>query len=203
MSNPATLPDTPNTISSPASAFGPTPCDVQAGPIAALFGQALAHANLSARQAKELGLLTSGTCGPRSTISSASAALTSSLASRLQAKTASLGSTLYRLTWKERTTPAGRSIPALRASVRRTSDNDFIGWPTTTAALADKGVTTDADTLMAVFLAVASDKAGDGPNALVVEAVTTILGTPITGDAAEALADESHDIWVAVVAGHG
>lgn len=72
-----------------------------------------------------------------------------------------------------------------------------------TSALADKGVTTDADTLMAVFLAVASDKEGDGPTALVVEAVTTILGTPITGDAAEALADESHDIWVAVVAGHG
>lgn len=40
------------------------------------------------------------------------------------------GSTLYRLTWKQRTTPAGRSIPALRASVPRTSDKGCTGWPT-------------------------------------------------------------------------
>jgi hypothetical protein len=37
---------------------------------------------------------------------------------------------LYRLTWKERVTPSGRLILALRASVRRTSDSDCIGWPT-------------------------------------------------------------------------
>lgn len=72
-----------------------------------------------------------------------------------------------------------------------------------TSALQSEGVVTDTDTLMAIFLAVASDKDGDGPTALVVEAVTTILGTPITGDDAEALADEAFDIWVAVVAGHG
>lgn len=71
------------------------------------------------------------------------------------------------------------------------------------SVLATKGVTTDATTLMAIFLAVASDKEGEGPTALVVEAVTTILGTPITGAAADALADEAHDIWVSVVAGHG
>jgi hypothetical protein len=71
------------------------------------------------------------------------------------------------------------------------------------SVLATKGVTTDATTLMAIFLAVASDKEGEGPTALVVQAVTTILGTPITGAAADALADEAHDIWVAVVAGHG
>src|SRR5690606_18258661 len=72
-----------------------------------------------------------------------------------------------------------------------------------TSVLTSKGVTTDVDTLMAVFLAVASDKEGEGPTALIVEAVTTILGSPITGDDAEALAEEAHDIWVAVVAGHG
>lgn len=72
-----------------------------------------------------------------------------------------------------------------------------------TSALTAAGVKTDPDTLMAIFLAVASDKAGEGPNELVVEAVTTILGTPITGDAAEALAAEAYAIWVAVVAGHG
>jgi hypothetical protein len=76
----------------------------------------------------------SDTCGPTSSASSRSAALTSSLASRLQARTASVGSTLYTLTWKERTTPSGRSIPALRASARRTSDSVSTGqpWPTPT-----------------------------------------------------------------------
>lgn len=75
--------------------------------------------------------MTSGTCGPRSTISSRSAALTSFLANRLRQRTASAGSTLYTLTWKERATPSGRSIPALRASARRISDSvcGGLGWP--------------------------------------------------------------------------
>ena len=96
----------------------------------ARYGQGVALASLSARQAKALGLLTSGTYGRTSTGLSNSAALQSSLASRLQARTASLGSTLYRLTWKDRVTPAGQSIPALRASARRTSDSDCTGWVT-------------------------------------------------------------------------
>tara|TARA_R110002126_G_scaffold2586_4_gene14484 strand:+ start:2034 stop:2714 length:681 start_codon:yes stop_codon:yes gene_type:complete len=56
------------------------------------------------------------------------------LANKLQARTASLGSTLYTLTWKARSTPSGRSIPALRASARRISDSGSIGapWPTPT-----------------------------------------------------------------------
>ena len=126
--------------SSRESVSGATPCAALAGPTPDLFGQGAALASLSARQAKALGLLTSGTYGRTSTGLSNSAALQSSLASRLQARTASLGSTLYRLTWKARVTPAGQSIPALRASARRTSDSDYTGWPTPTAALADKGV---------------------------------------------------------------
>ena len=80
-----------------------------------------------------MGLLTSGTYGPPSTISSNSAALASYLASRLRARTASLGSTLYTLTWKGRATPTGRSICALRASVRRTSAKDSTGAESVTA----------------------------------------------------------------------
>ena len=99
----------------------------------ARYGRGVALASLSARQAKALGLLTSGTYGRTSTGLSNSAALQSSLASRLQARTASLGSTLYRLTWKDRVTPAGQSIPALRASARRTSDSDCTGWVTPSA----------------------------------------------------------------------
>lgn len=59
--------------------------------------------------------MTSGTYGPRSTGSSSSAALQESLASRLQALTGYAGSILFRTTWKERATPSGRLIPALRA----------------------------------------------------------------------------------------
>lgn len=122
------LPGLHNVIFSPASACGHTPCAVQAGPIPILSGPDHAPASLSARQAKERGLLTSATYGPRSTISSASAALQSFLASKLRARADLLGTTLYKLTWRRRATPAGRSIPALRASARRTSGKDCTGW---------------------------------------------------------------------------
>lgn len=122
-----TLQDTPSAISSPALASGPTPSDEPDGQTARPYGQDHALASLSARQAKEQDLLTSGTSGRTSTISSNSASLQSSLESRLRAKTALLGSTLYKLTWKQRATPSGRLIPALRASVRPTSGNGFTG----------------------------------------------------------------------------
>ena len=136
---PSTLPDIHSAISSPGLASGPTPCDVQDGPIAALFGLALVPANLSARQAKEMGLLTSGIYGPHGSISLDSEALSSSLVSRLAAKTLIYGSTLYKLTWKPWVTPSGRSRFRLRASVRRTSETDFIGWPTPTKSNGDGG----------------------------------------------------------------
>ena len=122
-----TLDPTSNAISSPELACGPPRFEALGGLTIAEFGQALAPANLSARQAKAAGLMTSGICGPLSSTSSRSAALQSSLANRLQAKTALLGSTLYKLTWKERATPSGRLIPALRASARPTSDKGSTG----------------------------------------------------------------------------
>jgi hypothetical protein len=119
-----------NATSSPASASGAMRSARRAGQTTAKSGRGVARANLSARQAKELGRLTSGTYGPRSSISSRSAALPSSLVSRLHQKTALLGSTLFKLTWKARVTPRQRSIYALRASVLRTSGRDFTSWPT-------------------------------------------------------------------------
>ena len=118
--------------SSLASAAGRSPCDSPDGQMTAKSGPAPAHANLSARQARERGLLTSGTYGRTSTTSSSSAALQRSLESRLQALTASCGSTLYKLTWRQRATPSGRQICALRASALRTSDSGSTGWPTPT-----------------------------------------------------------------------
>ena len=126
----ATLTDTHSAISLQVLESGPTPFGSQAGQMIDLFGQVPVRANLSARQAKELGFMTSGTCGPTSITSSKSAALQSSLESRLQARTQTLGSTLYAMTWKPWVTPSGRSRSRLRASVRRTSETGFTGWPT-------------------------------------------------------------------------
>ena len=126
--------DTPNAISSQESASGATRSDSPAGPTPSQSGPGHARASLSARQAKEAGLLTSGTCGLTGTISSSSASLQSSLESRLRARTQILGSTLYKMTWKPWVTPSGRSRSRLRASVRRTSETAHIGWPTQKAA---------------------------------------------------------------------
>ena len=134
MSRQATFWDTPSAISSPGSGSGPAPSAAPAGPMIARCGPDLARASLSARQAKEKGLLTSGIFGPHSSTSSKSAALSLSLASRLQARTASVGSTLYRLTWKPWVTPAGRSLRLLRGSARPTSESGFTGWPTPQAS---------------------------------------------------------------------
>jgi hypothetical protein len=113
-----------------------------------LFGPVPVRANLSARQARALGLMTSGTCGRTSIGSSASASLQSSLENRLQARTQTLGSTLYKLTWKPWLMPSGLSRSRLRASVLRTSEIARTGWPTPTAALAEKGVRTFEGGLM-------------------------------------------------------
>ena len=143
--------DIPNAISSPELASGPSPCDKPDGPMTRRFGQDHALASLSARQAKEAGLLTSGTSGPRFTFLSSSASLQSSLASRLQAATAMLGSTLYRMTWKQRVMPSGRLKPSLAASALRTSDPEITGWPTPRAADSQGGVEPDGATGRKLF----------------------------------------------------
>ena len=126
----ATFADTHNATSSPASASGPMHFGSLDGQMIDLFGPVPVRANLSARQAKELGLLTSGTYGRLGSISSASADLQRYVASRLQARTAMLGSTSFNLTWKEWTTPAGRSFYLLRASVRIIEGKGSFSLPT-------------------------------------------------------------------------
>lgn len=113
------------------------PLDKQDGQMTGQYGQALARANLSARQAKDLGLMTSVICGQLLPGSSESESLSASLANRLQVVTQTYGSTLYRLTWKQWTTPSGLSRSRLRASVPRISVTAPIGvlagYPTPTA----------------------------------------------------------------------
>lgn len=132
MSDLMTCEPTTSAISSPESAFGRTHCGAPDGPMIDRFGPDHVLANLSARQAKDLGFLTSGIYGLRGTGSSASADLQSSLESRLRARLSSLGSTLYTLTWKRWTTPSGVSRSRLRASAPRTSAIARTGWPTPT-----------------------------------------------------------------------
>lgn len=122
--------DTDSAISSLGSECGRIPCVEVDGVMIDPYGRDPVLANLSAAQAKEKGLMTSGTYGRTGIISSISAVLRLFLANRLRQKTAFLGSTLFTLTWKERDTPSHLSIYALRASVRRTSDKDCISWPT-------------------------------------------------------------------------
>ena len=129
-----TLSDSISAISSPESADGRLLCAAQDGPTVARHGQHHAPASLSARQAKGLGLLTSGTYGPPHIGLSASAALSWSLASNLAALTRTTGSTLYKLTWKPWAMPSGRLRFRLRASARRTSETELIGWPTPIAS---------------------------------------------------------------------
>ena len=126
----ATFADTPNATSLPALESGHTPCDVQDGLTTGLSGQGRVLANLSPRLAKEKGLLTSGTFGLLGITSSASADLRSSLVSRLKQRSATDGSTLFKLTWKDVDTPSGRQVSLLRASVHRTSEQDCTSLPT-------------------------------------------------------------------------
>lgn len=130
MSHLTTCEDSRSATSSPELASGLIPCGSQDGLTISQSGPVPARASLSARQAKEMGLLTSGIFGPTSSTSSASAALSMSLANRLQAVTQTHGSTLYKLTWKEWNTPSGLCRLRQRASARHTSENELIGWPT-------------------------------------------------------------------------
>jgi hypothetical protein len=127
---------TRSATSSPGSASGPMLSGSPDGPTTGPSGLAPAPASHSAPPEKRPDLPTSATSGPRFTCSSMSAALQSSLESRLRARTASAGSTLYALTWKHRATPLGRLICALRASAHRTSASASglleSGWPTPT-----------------------------------------------------------------------
>lgn len=134
-----TCEDIRNVISSLALQAGASRCNSQDGPQIDLFGQALAPASHSVQQAKDSETKTSATFGPSSSISSASAALSMSLASRLRVRLAKVGSMEYRQTWNLKTTPAGRQYWAHTASAHRTSDSDSTGWPTPKSIDGEKG----------------------------------------------------------------
>lgn len=132
MSTQVTCAASHSATSSPVLAAGRSHFVVPAGQMIDLFGPVPVLANLSARQALELGLRTQDTFGLRSPGSSSSENLQSLLENRLRARLSSLGSTLYTLTWKPWVTPSGLSRFRLRASARRTSETVCTGWVTPT-----------------------------------------------------------------------
>ena len=128
------LKDTPNATSSPESASGVTHCDELNGQMIDLFGQVVARANHSAPQAPKKARPMIVTSGQSGLISSASADLELSLVNKLKQRLTTDGSILFNLIWKVKATPAGRQVYRLRASARRTLDNDCGSWPTTLTA---------------------------------------------------------------------
>lgn len=125
-----TCADTRNATSLPASEGGATHCALPDGPTTDLFGQEVAPASRSAPRGNSVAATMSATYGLRSSVSSESDALQSSLASRLPELLGSRGSIMFALTWKAQATPLRRRICALRASAHRTSDSGSTGRPT-------------------------------------------------------------------------
>lgn len=127
-----TLWDMTSAISSPVSADGATHCVSRDGPMTGQCGQALAPVSRFPQPERNRECMTTGTSGQSGTASSASAALSRSLASRLKQRLTTDGSILFAMTWKAKDTPSGRSVCLLRASARRISDNGCGSWPTPT-----------------------------------------------------------------------
>lgn len=136
MLRPTTLEDSPNVTSLQESADGVTPSDSQDGQTTDLSGQEAHPANHSVSQENEKPNQMPDTSGRCSLISSASASLQSSLENKLRQRLGQVGSMIYKMTWKQKTTPRGRSYCQLAASAHRTSDNASgslpNGWPTPT-----------------------------------------------------------------------
>lgn len=130
---------TPSVTSSPALAGGVSRLGSQSGPKTSQCGPAPVPASRSPAPEKGSAKPTNGISGPLFSGSSKPSARLSYWVSKSLQKRLCHGSMEYSLTWKERVTPAQRTIFALRASTRRTFAKGFTGagWPTPT--IADTG----------------------------------------------------------------
>ena len=129
--------DSLNAISSPESESGATRSDAPDGQMIDQSGPAPVLASLSARQAKERGLLMSGTFGRRGSGSFLNVDLMLSMVNRLEARAAELGSSLFRLTWRPLVIRGMSKSFRLAASERRTGDTGYSSWPTPVAQPAN------------------------------------------------------------------
>lgn len=107
------------------------PLEKQGGLTSGRSGLVPALVNLSAKQAKALGLMTLDTYGPRGDISSRSQSLQSCLENRLRARLN--GSFLCEVIWKPWVTPLQPCLFRPRAQVRSIFATDCGLWPTPAA----------------------------------------------------------------------
>ena len=131
---PKTSKASPNAISSQESADGLLPCNSLASVTKPDSGQEALRASRSALPENSLDSSTRGISRPSSSTSSVSATLQSSLGNRLRQQLENRGCAIYKLTWKEKTTPSGLPYSQLVASAHRTNATDFssvrTNWPT-------------------------------------------------------------------------
>ncbi len=102
----------------------------QDGPTAGASGRGVVPVSRSRRRGGRKAIATNATSGPSGPASSASASLSASLANRLQARLDTVGSMLFRQTWRTKVTPSGQLYWAHTASARPTSDSACGSWPT-------------------------------------------------------------------------
>jgi hypothetical protein len=157
--------------------------DSPAGPMLDLFGQAVAPASHSPKQAPSVAATMSATYGLRSSASSASVALAECLANRLPALLGSHGSTMFAQIWKAQATPQRRQICALLARGLHTSGSGSTGWPTPNA-----GPQNDSDSTWQTRRAELKAKHGNGNGfGLNLGQAATLAGwpTPMAGTPAQ------------------
>lgn len=124
-----TLPGFYDAISSEGLEDGNLPSSSQDGPQNGPCGPEAAPVSRSRRRGAGKRKPTSGISGQSFIALSPSAALQSSLESRLQAALDVNGSPEYVMTWRHWSMKSGPPICALRASERPIDDSGFIGWP--------------------------------------------------------------------------
>lgn len=122
--------DTPSATSLPGSEGGLTHSDSRDGRMTDLFGQVHAPASHSPRQGDRKLKKTTATSGLYGSGSLQSAALQSSMGSKLKERLPMDGWMKSRMTWEERVTPSGRRYCQLAVSVRPTRETDCGLWLT-------------------------------------------------------------------------
>ena len=143
--------------------------------------------------------LTLDISGPPGIGSSASIALSASLASKLAERLGKDGLTTYAQTWKERTTPLGRLYWEHTASAPRTNASAFGGWPT-----PDAQGHRDGTKMRKITVSSAEHGAYRGVS-LHHAAQMTGWPTPTTADSTRSYSDESTSRFATdgKVSGHG
>ena len=113
-----------NVTFSPESEDGHLHCNSQEYQQVQDCGPEVPRVNHSVPQENNSDNSTHDTLHQSSSISSASAALQSSLGNKLRQQLENRGCAIYKLTWREKTTPSGLPYSQLVASAHRTSETD-------------------------------------------------------------------------------